>query len=118
MIRHKKITGLVAFFLFLALIWANPVHAAGANVATMDELEAAIKGGQSPITLTQGFTVTKGLEIPASYEGEIRSSGQTLALGFGVDNMFTIADGAKVTFDNIIFDGQGNGRILMRARLG
>lgn len=62
--------------------------------------------------MTQGITVTKTLAIPANYQGEIHSDGQTLTLASGVDNIFTVAGGATVTFDHIIFDGKQHGRIL------
>lgn len=97
--------------MLLTMFWAKPAFAAGVNVATMADLENAI-GGDKPIFLTQDINVTKGLTIPANQTVEITGNGHTLTSASGVDNMFTIKDGATVTFDNIIFDGQQQGRIL------
>ena len=109
--RHKIPVVLAGILMLLTMFWAKPAFAAGVNVATMADLENAIGGGK-PIFLTQDINVTKGLTIPANQTVEITGNGHAFTSASGVDNMFTIKDGATVTFDNIIFDGQQQGRIL------
>ncbi|MDY6038022.1 MAG: SHIRT domain-containing protein [Eubacterium sp.] len=111
MIRRKKIFAILVLALMLNLVFAVPNYAADVTVGDMQALKAAIGRGDS-ITLTNDIEVTESLEIPDTYNGQIKSNGVKLSLAEGVDNMFSVKSGANLTFDNIVFDGKENGRII------
>lgn len=109
--EYKKIMLFLVTILILSLVSFTPVYAESATVNNMNELKEAVERGDSVI-IASNITVTETLNIASSYNGEIISDGKTLDLVEGVENMFSIPSDANVTFDNIIFDGKGNGRIL------
>ena len=109
----KKIS-IVFAALMLSLIFAIPTFATGSTVTNMQELKDAIQRGVSDIAIADSIVVDEELKIPAGSNVQIISEpvGNTLSLASGVENMFAIADGANVTFDNLVFDGKENGRII------
>lgn len=109
--RHKIPVVLAGILMLLTLLWTRPAFAADVDVSTMQGLKQAIVDKNS-ITLTADIEVKEELTIPADYNGTIKSEGKTLSLASGVNNMFVIAKGANVTFDNIVFDGKEKGRII------
>lgn len=100
--------------LFLTIVlslFAITANAANSNVTNMQELKDAIARGDS-ITINNDINITETLNLPATYQGEIKSDGKKLTLNAGVENMFVVPNDAEVKFNNIIFDGQNNGRII------
>ena len=86
------------------------------SVNTLYSLQSAIKEyavaqDDMVITVTAGFPITSGLYIPENGKGKtltIKSANATvpftLTRGFS-GYMFTVSDGAKLVFENIIVDG-------------
>ncbi|MDD7513522.1 MAG: SHIRT domain-containing protein [Clostridiales bacterium] len=107
----RRITLISILFLIIAIAFSVPNYAQDADVTNFQELKNAIARGDS-VNLKNDIKVTETLKIPANYSDTIKSDGKTLNLGSNVENMFDVPDGANVTFDNIVFDGQKNGRII------
>ena len=110
--RMKRIF-LITTFIFIAIIaFSVPNYAQQTftNVSNLDEFKKAIANGDSVI-LTKDITVTKTLEIPASYSGIIKSDKKTLTLDAGVENMFEV-NSKDLSFENVILDGAGKGRLI------
>lgn len=105
----------MAFILSVAsVISFNMIHVYAETAVTNEvELQEAINRNES-VSITNSFTITATIIVPEGYNGTISGSNDTtLTLGAPtVENMFSIAGGATVTFDQITFDGMGNGRIF------
>lgn len=102
---------LISILIFAAAIVFSVPNYAVTNVSNFQDLKKAIENKES-VTIASDIEVTDSIKIPSDYSGEIKSDGKTLNLDSNVENMFVIDDGANVTFDNIVFDGKENGRII------
>ncbi|MBF0777666.1 Cna B-type domain-containing protein, partial [Streptococcus cuniculi] len=113
----KIVKKYLSLFVAMLFFWfgGSSVAYAETVVSTESELRFALANGESVIKLSNDLTLTNQIVIEQKEVtfGSADGTPKKLTSGSGIRNLFYISKNATVSVNNLIFDGNNQGRIFM-----